>query len=154
MSEKTLIKHYTAVINAAWISISDPVEFFQNPVQSGSCSVLQNPVGSWSGNRIKFNSGSHSSRILRWYARFVKQKWNCQSVKKKQYFSLQLIRKQYKKRWKTCLTKQITLQCKTHLQNKKTTPQSRPTRLKISNFYPSFIQLSAHPTWTYLISPF
>jgi len=24
------------VINAVWISISDPVEFLQNPVQSGS----------------------------------------------------------------------------------------------------------------------
>jgi len=37
------------VINEVWISISDPVEFFQNPVRSGSGSELQNPVGSRSG---------------------------------------------------------------------------------------------------------
>jgi len=33
--KKTLIKHLTAVINVVWISVSDPVEFFRNPVQSG-----------------------------------------------------------------------------------------------------------------------
>jgi len=33
MSErKPLIKHFTAVANAVWISISDPVEFCRNPV--------------------------------------------------------------------------------------------------------------------------
>ena len=31
--KKTLIKHFIAVINAVWISISDPVEFFKNPVR-------------------------------------------------------------------------------------------------------------------------
>jgi len=48
--KKTLFKHFTAVISAGWISISDPVEFFHNPVQSGSDSEVQNPVGSRSGN--------------------------------------------------------------------------------------------------------
>jgi len=51
-----LIKHFTAVINAVWISISDPIEFFRNPVRSGSASELQNPVGSRFGNRIMFNT--------------------------------------------------------------------------------------------------
>jgi len=37
------------VINAVWISISDPIEFFQNPVQLGSDSEVQNAVGSRSG---------------------------------------------------------------------------------------------------------
>jgi len=35
--KKALIKHYTAVINAVWITISDPVEFFliqSHPVSS------------------------------------------------------------------------------------------------------------------------
>ena len=44
--KEPVIKHLTAVINADWIFISDPVEFFRNPVQSGSGSELQNPVGS------------------------------------------------------------------------------------------------------------
>jgi len=51
-----LIKHFTAVINADWISTSDPVEFFQNPVQSGSSSELQNLGGSQSGSWIMFNT--------------------------------------------------------------------------------------------------
>jgi len=50
-----LIKHFT-VMNAVWISISDPVNFFRNPLRSGSGSELQNPVGSWSGNWIMFNT--------------------------------------------------------------------------------------------------
>jgi len=54
--KKSLIKDYTAVINAVWISISYPVEFFQNPVQSGSGSEVQKPVGSRSGDRIMFNT--------------------------------------------------------------------------------------------------
>ena len=33
--KKTLIGHSTSVINAVWISISDLVEFFQNPVRTG-----------------------------------------------------------------------------------------------------------------------
>jgi len=45
------------VINVVWISISDPVVFFQNPVGSGS--EVQNPVGSRSGNLIMFNTGVH-----------------------------------------------------------------------------------------------
>jgi len=40
----------------------DPAEFFQNPVQSGSGSELQNPGVSRSGNRIKFNIGRLQSR--------------------------------------------------------------------------------------------
>jgi len=44
------------VINAVWISISDRVEFFLNPVRSGFGSELQNPVVSRSGNRIMFNT--------------------------------------------------------------------------------------------------
>jgi len=46
------------VINAVWISIGYLIQlsFFQNPVQPGSCSELQNPVGSRSGNRIIFNA--------------------------------------------------------------------------------------------------
>jgi len=59
---KNQIKHYTAVINAVWISISNPDELFQNPVQSGSGSELQNPVGSRSGNRIMFNTAVHWRR--------------------------------------------------------------------------------------------
>jgi len=47
------------VTNAVWISISNPVEFFQNPVQFGSGSEVQNPVGSQSGNLIMFNTGVH-----------------------------------------------------------------------------------------------
>ena len=56
--KRTLIKHFTAVINAVWISISDPVEFFQNPGQPGSGSEVQNLVGSRSGNRIIFNTAT------------------------------------------------------------------------------------------------
>jgi len=57
ISEKTLIKHFTAVINAVWISISDQVEFleiqsdpgpvlnsrirFDREPGTGSCSTLQ-----------------------------------------------------------------------------------------------------------------
>ena len=44
------------MINAVWISISDLVKFFQNPVQSRSDSEMQTPVGSRSGNRIMFNT--------------------------------------------------------------------------------------------------
>ena len=54
-SEKTLIKHFTAVINTVWIPCLIRLSFFQNPVRSGS--ELQNPVGSRSGNRIMFNTG-------------------------------------------------------------------------------------------------
>jgi len=43
--------------NAIWISISDPVEFFQNPVRSGTGPEFQNPVGMRSGKRIVFNAG-------------------------------------------------------------------------------------------------
>ena len=57
--KKDVIKHFTAVINAVWISISDAVECFWNPVRPGSGSELQNPVGSQSGNRIMFNTGSY-----------------------------------------------------------------------------------------------
>jgi len=46
------------MIKAVWISISDPVEFFLNPVRSGSGSELQNPVASRSGNRIMFNTAA------------------------------------------------------------------------------------------------
>jgi len=58
--KKTPNKHFTAVINAVWITISDPVKFFKNPVQCRSGSELQNPVGSRSGNRIMFNTGTES----------------------------------------------------------------------------------------------
>ena len=45
------------MIDAVWISISDPVEFFfQNPISSRSGSEWQNPVGSRSGNRMMFNT--------------------------------------------------------------------------------------------------
>ena len=57
--KKTLIKPFTAVINAVWISKSDPVEIFRNLVRSGSGCELQNPVGSRSGNRIMFNTDAH-----------------------------------------------------------------------------------------------
>jgi len=45
-----LIKHLAAVVMAVWLSISDPVEFFYNPVRSGF--KLQNLVGSRSVNQI------------------------------------------------------------------------------------------------------
>jgi len=65
--KNSLIKHYTAVMNAVWISTSDPVEFFRNPVQSGSGSELQNPVGSRSWNRIIFNTAAvAASGPTRW----------------------------------------------------------------------------------------
>jgi len=60
--EKTLIKHLTAVINAIWISKSEPVEFFRNPVRSGS--ELQNPVGSRSGIMFKTASGKAVTPLL------------------------------------------------------------------------------------------
>jgi len=44
------------VIKAVWISISDEVLFFRNPVRTGSDSELQNLVGSRSGHRIIFNT--------------------------------------------------------------------------------------------------
>jgi len=47
------------VINAVWISVSEPVEFFRNPVRSGSGLEFQNPVGSRSGNWIMFNAGTN-----------------------------------------------------------------------------------------------
>ena len=47
------------MINAVWISTFDPVEFFQNPVQSGSGSEVQNPIGSLSWNQTMFNTGVH-----------------------------------------------------------------------------------------------
>jgi len=53
------------VINAVWISISDPLEFFQNPVQPGSGSGVQNPVGLRSRNRIMFNTGVHVIRNIK-----------------------------------------------------------------------------------------
>ena len=56
-SKKPLIKHFSAVINAVWISISDPFDFFRNPIRSGSGYELQNPVGSRSENQIMFNTG-------------------------------------------------------------------------------------------------
>jgi len=56
---KNLFKHLTAVFNTVWLSISDPEEFFRNPVRSDSGSELQNPIGSRSGNRITFNTGTH-----------------------------------------------------------------------------------------------
>jgi len=55
------------VINAGWISISAPVEFFQNPVQTGSGSELQIPVGSRSGILIMFNTGTHAQSSLMFY---------------------------------------------------------------------------------------
>jgi len=61
--KKTLIKHFTAVINAVWISISDPFDFFRNPVRTGSGSELQNPIGSRSGNRIMFNTGIYEPHV-------------------------------------------------------------------------------------------
>ena len=57
--KKSLIKHITEVINAGWISISDPVQFFRNPVRSGCGSELQNPVGTRSGDRIMFNTDAY-----------------------------------------------------------------------------------------------
>jgi len=33
ITKQTLIKHFTAVINAVWITISDLVEFFRNPIR-------------------------------------------------------------------------------------------------------------------------
>jgi len=57
--KKTLIKHFSAVINAIWISTSDPFDFFRNPVPPGSGSELPNPVGSRSGNRIMFNTDAY-----------------------------------------------------------------------------------------------
>ena len=56
--KKILIKHFTALINAVWISISDPVEFFRNPLRSGSSSGLRNPVVSRSRSRIMVNTDS------------------------------------------------------------------------------------------------
>jgi len=47
-----------------WISISDPVEFFQNPVQPGSGSEVQNPVESRIRNRIMFNTGIKREKNL------------------------------------------------------------------------------------------
>jgi len=43
------------VINAVWISRSGPAGFFQNPVQSGSGSEVQNPGETRSGYRMMFN---------------------------------------------------------------------------------------------------
>jgi len=51
------------VIKAVWVSISNPVEFFQNPVRSGSGSELENPVGLRSGNRIMINTGVFPCRM-------------------------------------------------------------------------------------------
>jgi len=42
--KKTSDLAFTAVIHAVWISTSDPIEFFQNPVQPGSGSEVQNPL--------------------------------------------------------------------------------------------------------------
>jgi len=61
-----------------------------------------------------------ASRTYDWMRGSSKSQ-NCQGVIKKQYYSLQWTRKQYHKGWKPFSTKKITLQCKTHLQNKKTT---------------------------------
>jgi len=47
------------VINAVWLSISDPVKFFRNLVRSGSGSELQNMIESLCGNRIMFNTAVH-----------------------------------------------------------------------------------------------
>jgi len=52
------------VINAVWISISDPVEFFGNSVRSGSGSELQNLVGSQSGNRTMFNTSRQATQKI------------------------------------------------------------------------------------------
>jgi len=58
----------TAVINALWMSTSDLVEFFRNPVRSESSSELRNPVGLRSWNRIMFNT------VWFW---FDSDKWPC-----------------------------------------------------------------------------
>ena len=52
------------MITAVRIPISDAVEFFQNPIWSGSGSEVKNPVGSWSGNRIMFNTARQASKQL------------------------------------------------------------------------------------------
>jgi len=104
------------------------------------------------GTKVKLTALPPAALTIGWE---VRQKIsNCQAAKKKQYFSQQWARKQYQKGWKPCSTRQITSQCKTHLQNKKTTPQSWPTKLKIDRFYPNFTQLVSQPTSTHFISPF
>jgi len=51
-----MIKHSIAVINAVWISISDPAEIFSKSSPTRIRFWIAEPVGSRSGNRIMFNT--------------------------------------------------------------------------------------------------
>jgi len=50
------------------------LSFFQNPVQSGSGSEVQNPVGSRSGDRIMFNTGVYPWTIHIWNSSLRKKR--------------------------------------------------------------------------------
>jgi len=63
------------VINAVWISISDPVEFFSKSSPIGSGSELQSPVGSLSGNRIMFNTVLHQAKPVLPDVLFFRRIW-------------------------------------------------------------------------------
>jgi len=66
--KKTLIEHFTAVINAVWISISDPVEFFQNPANPDlvlKCRIrLDHDPETRSSSTLQFIERNHTSRFF------------------------------------------------------------------------------------------
>jgi len=72
-SEKTLINHLSAVINAFWMSISDPIEFFsKSSPTTGPVSELQSPIGSQSGNQIIFNiAGNQRWAMSELHVKFI-----------------------------------------------------------------------------------
>ena len=133
------------MINAVRISISDPFEFsvlncrirLDRDPETGSCSTLvATPAAFCDGMR-------GSSKNLEF-----------PSSKKEKYFSLQLTRKEYKKTLENLFYEANHIAMQNTPPKQENNTQSRPTRLKITNLYPSFPQLSAHPTRTYLMSPF